>query len=80
MADTGLVEINEAFAAQVLACLEAMDWHEYDALNVNRFGIALRHPIDATGGRIVTALLHEMERRDVHCALRRCVSAAARAW
>lgn len=63
MSDMGLVEINEAFAAQVLACLKDMDWDERDKLNVNGSGISLGHPIGATGVRIMTTLVHEMARR-----------------
>jgi acetyl-CoA C-acetyltransferase len=60
--DFDLVEANEAFAAQVLACDREL---HFDAarLNVNGGAIALGHPIGATGARITTTLLHEMERR-----------------
>ena len=79
--DVPLFEINEAFAAQVLACLKAMaspsfakdklnraePWGEIDPdrVNVNGGAIALGHPVGATGARIVLTLLHEMRRRDV---------------
>jgi acetyl-CoA C-acetyltransferase len=69
MSDIGLVEINEAFAAQVLACLRGMDWDERDKLNVNGSGIALGHPIGATGVRIMTTLVHEMQRQGVRYGL-----------
>ena len=69
MSDIGLVEINEAFAAQVLACLKAMDWDDRDKLNVNGSGISLGHPIGATGVRIMTTLVHEMKRRNVRYGL-----------
>lgn len=69
MDDMGLVEINEAFAAQVLACLKALDWNDPSILNVNGSGISLGHPIGATGVRIMTTLLHEMKRRDVRYGL-----------
>jgi acetyl-CoA C-acetyltransferase len=60
--DFDLVEINEAFAAQVLAC--DRDLHFDSArLNVNGGAIALGHPIGATGARIVVTLLHELARR-----------------
>ena len=59
----GLVEINEAFACQVLAVLQGWDWHDMDRLNVNGSGISLGHPVGATGVRIMTTLLHEMQRR-----------------
>jgi acetyl-CoA C-acetyltransferase len=59
-----LVEINEAFAAQVLAVLKEVPIAR-EKLNVNGGAIALGHPIGCTGARIVVTLLHEMERRDV---------------
>jgi acetyl-CoA C-acetyltransferase len=58
-----LVELNEAFAAQVLAVLAAWGWNDPDRLNVNGSGVSLGHPIGATGVRIMTTLLHELERR-----------------
>lgn len=61
--DMDLVEINEAFACQVLAVLQGWDWHDLDRLNVNGSGISLGHPVGATGVRIMTTLLHEMQRR-----------------
>ncbi|RIJ17277.1 acetyl-CoA C-acetyltransferase [Henriciella mobilis] len=67
--DMGLVEINEAFAAQVLACLKSLDWDDQSILNVNGSGISLGHPIGATGVRIMATLLHEMKRRDVRYGL-----------
>ena len=62
--DMQLVELNEAFAAQVLGVLKEWDWDEPDKLNVNGSGISLGHPIAATGVRILTTLLNELERRD----------------
>jgi hypothetical protein len=62
LAEMDLVEINEAFAAQVLACLKGLGWDERDRLNVNGSGISLGHPIGATGVRIMTTLMHEMRR------------------
>lgn len=61
--DMDLVELNEAFACQVLAVLKGWDWDDRDKLNVNGSGISLGHPIGATGVRIMTTLLHELERR-----------------
>jgi acetyl-CoA C-acetyltransferase len=58
-----LVELNEAFAAQVLAVLKGWGWNDPDRLNVNGSGISLGHPIAATGVRMMTGLLHEMQRR-----------------
>ena len=60
--DFDLVEVNEAFAAQVLACDRELRF-DADRLNVNGGAIALGHPIGATGARITTTLLHEMQRR-----------------
>lgn len=60
--DFDLVELNEAFAAQVLACHREIPL-PMDRLNVNGGSIALGHPIGATGARIVVTLLHEMQRR-----------------
>jgi acetyl-CoA C-acetyltransferase len=69
-----LVELNEAFAAQVLAVLRDAPISA-DRLNVNGGAIALGHPIGCTGARIVVTLLHEMERRDVRRGLATlCVS------
>ncbi|HYH19545.1 MAG TPA: acetyl-CoA C-acetyltransferase [Azospirillum sp.] len=63
LAHMDLVELNEAFACQVLAVLKGWDWHEPDRLNVNGSGISLGHPIGATGVRILATLLHELKRR-----------------
>jgi acetyl-CoA C-acetyltransferase len=69
-----LVELNEAFAAQVLAVLKDVDIPR-EKLNVNGGAIALGHPIGATGARMVVTLLHEMIRRDVKGGLATlCVS------
>jgi acetyl-CoA C-acetyltransferase len=59
-----LVELNEAFACQVLAVLKGWSWNDPDRLNVNGSGISLGHPIGATGARMVSTLLHELARRD----------------
>ena len=58
-----LVELNEAFAPQVLAVLKGWGWDDRDKLNVNGSGISLGHPIGATGGRILANLVNELERR-----------------
>lgn len=63
LADFDLVELNEAFAAQVLACDRELKF-DPERLNVNGGAIALGHPIGATGARLVVTLLHEMKRRD----------------
>jgi acetyl-CoA C-acetyltransferase len=61
--DFGLVELNEAFAAQVLACDRELNFNR-DKLNVNGGAIALGHPIGCTGARITATLLHEMLKRN----------------
>ena len=72
--DFGLFELNEAFAAQVLACLQELPVPS-ELLNVNGGAIALGHPIGCTGARIVVTLLHEMRRRKVERGLATlCVS------
>jgi acetyl-CoA C-acetyltransferase len=69
--DLDLIELNEAFAAQVLACTR--EWGvteaDWDRINVNGSGISLGHPVAATGGRILATLLREMHRRDARYAL-----------
>jgi acetyl-CoA C-acetyltransferase len=62
LADIDLVELNEAFAAQVIACARDLSL-DLARVNVNGGAIALGHPIGATGARIVTTLLYEMKRR-----------------
>jgi len=62
MADLDLLELNEAFAAQVLACCRDLDVDQ-SKLNVNGGSIALGHPLGASGARILTTLVHEMQRR-----------------
>lgn len=66
--DLELVEANEAFAAQALAVNKALGWNA-DIVNVNGGAIALGHPIGASGARILTTLLYEMKRRQVHKGL-----------
>lgn len=71
--DIGMVELNEAFAPQVLAVLKGWGWSENDSrrdmLNVNGSGISLGHPIGATGGRILADMAHEMHRRGARYGL-----------
>lgn len=62
--DIDLVELNEAFAPQVLAVLKGWGWDDRDKLNVNGSGISLGHPIGATGGRILANLARELKRRN----------------
>jgi acetyl-CoA C-acetyltransferase len=59
-----LVELNEAFAVQVLAVLAGWGWHDPDRLNVNGSGISLGHPIGATGARMLATGLRELRRRN----------------
>lgn len=63
LAEVDLVELNEAFAAQVLACDRELHF-DHERLNVNGGAIALGHPIGCSGARIVVTLLHEMARRE----------------
>lgn len=67
--DIDLVELNEAFAAQVLGVLKGWDWNDPEKLNVNGGGISLGHPIAATGMRIAASMLHEMQRRGTRYGL-----------
>lgn len=69
MSDIGLIELNEAFAAQAIAVLRNWGAEGDDRVNVNGSGISLGHPIGATGMRIMTTLLHEMQRREVRYGL-----------
>jgi acetyl-CoA C-acetyltransferase len=71
MNDIDLIELNEAFAVQVLSVCQEWGFNDadFDRLNVNGSGISIGHPIGATGGRIMATLLHEMQRRDAHIGL-----------
>jgi acetyl-CoA C-acetyltransferase len=72
--DIDLIELNEAFAAQVIACDRELQF-DSDRLNVNGGAIALGHPIGCTGVRITTTLLHEMSKRKARLGLATlCVS------
>jgi acetyl-CoA acyltransferase len=62
--EIGLIELNEAFAAQVLACLKELPI-DPERLNVNGGAIALGHPLGCTGAKLTTTLVHEMKRRQV---------------
>ena len=66
--DIDLVELNEAFAVQVLACLQELDI-DPDRLNVNGGAIALGHPLGCTGARLTTTIVHEMRRRKARYGL-----------
>jgi acetyl-CoA C-acetyltransferase len=71
LSDLDLIELNEAFAAQVLACTR--EWGlkplEDERFNVHGSGISLGHPVGATGCRILTTLVREMHRRDARYGL-----------
>jgi len=69
--DLDLFELNEAFAAQVLACTYGLEFQagDYDRLNVNGSGISLGHPVGATGVRILATMLRELDRRGGRYAL-----------
>jgi acetyl-CoA C-acetyltransferase len=71
LADMGLIELNEAFASQVLACTREWNFAErdFDRMNVNGSGISIGHPVGATGVRIMATLLYEMERRNAQFGL-----------
>jgi acetyl-CoA C-acetyltransferase len=64
-----LVELNEAFAAQVLAVLKGWQWDDRERLNVNGSGISLGHPIGATGVRMMATMLYELKRRGARYGL-----------
>lgn len=66
--DFGLIEINEAFAAQSVACVKELGLNP-DIVNVNGGAIALGHPLGCSGSRISTTLLYEMQRRNIRYGL-----------
>ena len=68
LADIDLFEVNEAFASVALSWLRVLRADE-DKVNVNGGAIALGHPVGATGARLITTALHELERRDASTAL-----------
>ena len=63
-----MIELNEAFAAQSLAVIRELKINQ-EIVNVNGGAIALGHPLGCSGARIVTTLVHEMQRRDVRYGL-----------
>jgi acetyl-CoA C-acetyltransferase len=71
LADVDLIELNEAFASQVLAVTREWGFtdSDFDRTNVNGSGISLGHPVGATGGRILATLLREMDRREARYGL-----------
>ena len=66
--DVELVELNEAFAAQAVACMRLLGLEE-SIVNVNGGAIALGHPLGCSGARLVTTLVHEMGRRGARYGL-----------
>ena len=66
--DLDLIEANEAFAAQALSVGKELGW-DADKVNVNGGAIALGHPIGASGARVLTTLIYEMEKRDARKGL-----------
>ena len=69
LADIDLIELNEAFAAQALGVLKELGITDFGNVNVNGSGIALGHPVGATGARIMATLLYEMKRRGARYGL-----------
>jgi acetyl-CoA C-acetyltransferase len=71
LGDMDLIELNEAFASQVLACtrLWNLGTDDMERVNVNGSGISLGHPVGATGARILATLLYEMHRREARYGL-----------
>ncbi len=68
--DIGLIELNEAFAAQALGCIKQLGWEDkMDIINVNGGAVALGHPVGSSGSRIIVTLLYEMMRRKVKYGL-----------
>ncbi len=66
--DIGLIELNEAFAAQYIACERALNLNR-EIVNVNGSGIGLGHPVGCTGARIMVSLIYEMKKRDINIGL-----------
>jgi len=66
--DIGLIELNEAFASQAIACMRELQF-DVEKTNVNGSGISLGHPIGCTGARLIVTLLHEMKRTKVDLGL-----------
>ena len=68
--DIGLIELNEAFAAQSLGCIKQLGWeNRMDIINVNGGAVALGHPVGSSGCRILVTLMYEMKRRGVKYGL-----------
>ena len=70
MDDIGLIELNEAFAAQSLGCIKQLHWEDkMDIINVNGGAVALGHPVGSSGSRIIITLMNEMKKRGVKYGL-----------
>jgi acetyl-CoA acetyltransferase family protein len=68
ISDIDLIELNEAFAAQAIACMRELG-ADPKRVNVNGGAIALGHPLGASGSRVMTTLVHELKRRDARYGL-----------
>jgi acetyl-CoA acetyltransferase len=68
MEDIDLIELNEAFAAQTIACIRELGM-DFAKVNVNGGAIALGHPLGASGSRVVATLVHELRRRGLRYGL-----------
>jgi acetyl-CoA C-acetyltransferase len=66
--DLDVIELNEAFAAQVLGCMKELGW-DSDHVNLHGSGISMGHPIGCTGARIAVTIIYDMVRRDLHRGL-----------
>jgi acetyl-CoA C-acetyltransferase len=66
--DIGLIELNEAFASQAIACIRELQF-DMEKTNVNGSGISIGHPIGCSGARLIVTLLHEMRRRKINLGL-----------
>jgi acetyl-CoA C-acetyltransferase len=66
--DLDIIELNEAFAAQVLGCLKELDW-DFDHVNLHGSGISMGHPIGCTGARIAVTIIYDMVRRNLRRGL-----------
>ena len=66
--DLDVIELNEAFAAQVLGCMKELDW-DLDHVNPHGSGISMGHPIGCTGARIAVTIIYDMMRRNLHYGL-----------
>ena len=68
MADIDLIELNEAFASQAIACMRELNM-DIEKVNVNGGAIALGHPVSASGGALVTKLVYELQARNLRYGL-----------